>query len=134
MIVDTEKIKKLLDSKNISSTQIQKITGFHRKNIWNYRTGKTKLMNMQLHVLIRLQECYDQTHTTLMKYKNFEQVINSFNNRYVQTEIYVSSDNELKIVYEGFIGDVDDDDKLIVNKKMTKKLNNEKLLKYLKKI
>ncbi len=133
MIINTEEIKALLNNENISSNQIQKITGFNRKNVWMYRTGNTKLMNMQLHTLVKLQECYNLTHDSLMKYINFEQVIDRFNNRYGQTEIFIDSHtNELKLLYDGILGDINTDDLKVVDKKMTTDLDSKTLLRYLK--
>lgn len=134
MIINTEQIQALLDCENISTNQIQDITGFARKNIWMYRTGRTQLMKMQLQTLIKLQECYNLTHDNLMKYKNFQQVIDSFNGRFGQTEIFIDPDtNELKILYDGIIGEVNEDDLLVVNKEMTRTLDTDTLLKYLEK-
>lgn len=131
MIINTEKIQELLDNTNISSNQIMNITGFNRKNVWMYRTGKTKLMNMQLHTLIKLQKCYDQTHNTFMKYKNLQQVVDQFNGRHGQTEIYISPGNELKILYDGIIGDVKDDDIKVFSKSINYKLTVNKLTKHI---
>lgn len=134
MIIDTEQVQALLDNKNISTNQIQNITGFNRKNVWMYRTGNTQLMKMQLQTLIKLQECYNLTCGNLMKYKNFEPVIDSFNNRYGQTEIFISPGNELKLLYDGFLGDINEDDIMVVDKKMTDKLDSNKLITYLDKV
>lgn len=83
MIINTVHIEELLNNENISTNQIQNITGFNRKYVWMYRSGRTHLMKMHLQTLIKLQECY-KTHDNLMKYKNFDEVIESFNNRYGQ--------------------------------------------------
>lgn len=134
MILDTEQVQALLDNENISTNQIQDITGFARKNVWMYRTGRTQLMKMQLQTLIKLQECYNLTHNNLMKYKNFQQVINSFNGRFGQTEIFIDPDtNELKILYDGIIGEVNEEDLKVVDKEMTNTLDTDILLKYLEK-
>lgn len=134
MIINTEKVQALLDNENISTNQIQDITGFARKNVWMYRTGRTQLMKMQLQTLIKLQECYNLTHDNLMKYKNFQQVIDSFNGRFGQTEIFLDPDtNELKILYDGIIGEVNEDDLKVVDKEMTNTLDTETLIKYLEK-
>ena len=53
MIIDTEQLQALLENENISTNQIQDITGFHRKNVWMYRTGRTQLMKMQLQTLVK---------------------------------------------------------------------------------
>lgn len=133
MIINIDQIKSLLDNENISTNQIQKITGFNRKNVWMYRTGNTHLMQMKLQTAIKLQECYDLTHDNLMKYKNFESVIDSFNGRYGQTEIFINPDtNELKIVYDGILGDVSEGDIKIVDKKATRTIDSDKLLLFLK--
>lgn len=132
MIINTEQIKALLDNENISTNQIQNITGFNRKNVWMYRTGRTQLMKMQLQTLIKLQECYNLTHDNIMKYKNFEQVIGSFNRRFGQTEVFIDLDtNELKILYDGILGEVNKKDLKIVDKDMTNTLDTDTLLKYL---
>lgn len=132
MIINTEQVQALLDNENISTNQIQDITGFARKNVWMYRTGRTQLRKMQLQTLIRLQECYNLTHNNLMKYKNFQQVIDSFNGRFGQTEIFIDSDtNELKILYDGIIGEVDEEDLKVVDKEMTNMLDTDTLLKYI---
>lgn len=134
MIINTEQVQALLDNENISTNQIQDITGFARKNVWMYRTGRTQLMKMQLQTLIKLQECYNLTHDNLMKYKNFQQVIDSFNGRFGQTEIFLDPDtNELKILYDGIIGEVNEDDLKVVDKEMTNTLDTETLIKYLEK-
>lgn len=134
MIINTEQVQALLDNENISTNQIQDITGFARKNVWMYRTGRTQLMKMQLQTLIKLQECYNLTHDNLMKYKNFQQVIDSFNGRFGQTEIFIDPDtNELKILYDGIIGEVNEDDLKVVDKEMTNTLDTDILLKYLDK-
>ena len=134
MIIDTKQVQALLDNENISTNQIQDITGFARKNVWMYRTGRTQLMKMQLQTLIKLQECYNLTHNNLMKYKNFQQVINSFNGRFGQTEIFIDPDtNELKILYDGIIGEVNEEDLKVVDKEMTNTLDTDTLLKYLDK-
>ena len=134
MIINTEQVQALLDNENISTNQIQDITGFARKNVWMYRTGRTQLMKMQLQTLIKLQECYNLTHDNLMKYKNFQQVIDSFNGRFGQTEIFIDPDtNELKILYDGIIGEVNEDDLKVVDKEMTNTLDTETLIKYLEK-
>lgn len=134
MIIDTKQVQALLDNENISTNQIQDITGFDRKNVWMYRSGRTQLMKMQLQTLIKLQKCYNLTHDNLMKYRNFQQVIDSFNLRFGQTEIFIDPDtNELKILYDGIVGEVNEDDLLVVNKEMTKTLDTNNLLKYLEK-
>lgn len=132
MIINTEQVQALLDSQNISTNQIQDITGFARKNVWMYRTGRTQLMKMQLQTLIKLQECYNLTHDNLMKYKNFQQVIDSFNRRFGQTEIFIDPDtNELKILYDGIIGEVNENDVKVVDKEMTNTLDPHTIIKYL---
>ncbi len=47
MIIDTQKIEKLLGSP-ISGDQIEANTGIGKKTIWNYRNGKAKLYNMTI--------------------------------------------------------------------------------------
>lgn len=134
MIINTENIQELLDCKNISTNQIMDITGFNRKNVWNYRAGKTQLMNMQLKTLIKLQDCYNQTYNNIMKYKNFLQVIKKFNSRYGQTQIFLDPyTNELKILIEGIIGDINKNDIEIYNKDMAKKITPEELISALEK-
>ena len=67
-----------------------------------------------------------------MKYKNFQQVIDSFNGRFGQTEIFIDPDtNELKILYDGIIGEVNKNDLKVVDKEMTKTLDTNTLLKYI---
>lgn len=128
MIINVEQIKELLNNKNISTNQIQDITGFARKNVWMYRTGRTQLMKMQLQTLIKLQECYNLTHDNLMKYKNFNEVIESFNNRYGQTEIFLEPEtNELKTLYEGILGDINESDIKIYDKTMSDKIDKKVL-------
>lgn len=128
MIINVEQIKELLESENISTNQIQDITGFARKNVWMYRTGRTQLMKMQLQTLIKLQECYNLTHDNLMKYKNFDEVIESFNNRYGQTEVFLNPEvNELKLLYDGIIGDIKEDDIKVYDKNMSDQLNKKLL-------
>lgn len=134
MIINTENIQELLDCKNISTNQIMDITGFNRKNVWNYRAGKTQLINMQLKTLIKLQDCYNQTYNNIMKYKNFLQVIKKFNSRYGQTQIFLDPHtNELKILIEGIIGDINKNDIEIYNKDMAKKITPEELISALEK-
>lgn len=134
MIINTENIQELLDCENISTNQIMDITGFNRKNVWNYRAGKTQLMNMQLKTLIKLQDCYNQTYNNIMKYKNFIQVIEKFNSRYGQTQIFLDPDtSELKILVEGILGDINKDDIEVYNKDMSKKVTAEELTKALDK-
>lgn len=128
MIINTKQIQELLDNKNISTNQIQDITGFARKNVWMYRTGRTQLMKMQLQTLIKLQECYNLTYDNIMKYKNFEQVIERFNNRFGQTEIYLDPiTNELKILTDGILGDIKENDIEVYNKSMSDKINRKLL-------
>lgn len=128
MIINTEQIEKLLNCKNISTNQIQNITGFARKNVWMYRTGRTQLMKMQLQTLIKLQECYNLTYDNIMKYKNFEQVIERFNNRFGQTEIYLDPiNNELKILVDGIIGDIKESDIEVYNKEMSNQVDKKAL-------
>lgn len=134
MIINVQQIKELLENENISTNQIQNITGFNRKNVWMYRTGRTQLMKMQLQTLIKLQECYDLTHDTLMKYKNFNEVIESFNNRYSQTEIYLSPQNELKLLYDGILGDIKKDDIKVYDKNMSEKIDRTLLQQALESI
>lgn len=132
MIINTKQVQALLDNENISTNQIQDITGFARKNVWMYRTGRTQLMKMQLQTLIKLQECYNLTHNNLMKYRNFQQVIDSFNRRFGQTEIFIDPDtNELKILYDGIIGEVNENDVKVVDKEMTNTLDPHTIIKYL---
>ncbi len=119
MIINTEQIKDLIECENISTNQIMDITGFNRKNVWSYRARKTKLINMQLRTLIKLQECYNLTYNNIMKYKNFEQVIERFNSRFGQTEIYLDpTNNELKILIDGILGDIKEDDIEVYSKSM----------------
>ena len=128
MIINTEQIEKLLNCKNISTNQIQNITGFARKNVWMYRTGRTQLMKMQLQTLVKLQECYNLTYDNIMKYKNFEQVIEHFNNRFGQTEIYLDPiNNELKILVDGILGDIKENDIEVYSKSMSDKINRKLL-------
>src|SRR5690625_1521591 len=128
MIINTEQIEKLLNCKNISTNQIQNITGFARKNVWMYRTGRTQLMKMQLQTLVKLQECYNLTYDNIMKYKNFEQVIEHFNNRFGQTEIYLDPiNNELKILVDGIIGDIKESDIEVYNKEMSNQVDKKAL-------
>lgn len=134
MIINTEQISELLDNQNISTNQIQNITGFNRKNVWMYRTGRTDINKIQLHTLIKLQQCYNATHDTLMKYKNFEQVIDSYNGRFGMTEIFISPDGELKIIYDGIVGEIGQDDIKVTDKDTENKLNNPKLKKLLQKV
>lgn len=117
MIINTEQIQELLCNKNISTVQIQKVTGFHRKNVYDYRSGRSSIEKMQLQSLRKLQDCYNQTHDNLMKYKNLERVVEQFNGRYGQTEIFLDPKSlELKIVYDGIIGNVKENDLLVFDK------------------
>lgn len=134
MIINTEQISELLDNQNISTNQIQNITGFNRKNVWMYRTGRTDINKIQLHTLIKLQQCYNATHDTLMKYKNFEQVIDSYNGRFGPTEIFISPDGELKIIYDGIVGEITQDDIKVTDKDAENKLNNRKLKNLLREL
>lgn len=134
MIINTEEIRELLDNENISTNQIQDITGFNRKNVWMYRTGRTDINKIQLHTLIKLQQCYNATHDTLMKYKNFEQVIDSYNGRFGPTEIFMSPDGELKIIYDGIVGEIGQDDVKVIDKDTENKLYNSKLKNLLREI
>lgn len=134
MIINVQQIKELLENENISTNQIQNITGFNRKNVWMYRTGRTQLMKMQLQTLIKLQECYDLTHDTLMKYKYFNEVIESFNNRYSQTEIYLSPENDLKLLYDGILGVIKKDDIKVYDKNMSEKIDRTLLQQALESI
>lgn len=127
MIINTDQIKELLQNENISTNQIQAITNFNRKNVWMYRTGRTQLMKMQLQTLIKLQECYNLTHDNLMKYKNFDEVIESFNNRYGQTEIYLTPKNELKLLYDGILGDIKEVDIKVYDKNTSEKIDRNLL-------
>lgn len=128
MIINTEQIQELLNNENISTNQIQDITGFPRKNVWMYRTGRTQLMKMQLQTLIKLQKCYNLSHNNLMKYKNFDQVIKSFNNRYGQTEIFLEPEtNELKLLYEGILGDINESDVKVYDKTISEKIDKKLL-------
>lgn len=131
MIINTEQIKALLSNQNISTNQIQNITGFNRKNVWMYRTGRTDINKIQLHTLIKLQQCYNATHDTLMKYNNFEQVIDSYNGRFGMTEIFISPEGELKIIYDGIVGEIGQEDIKVTDKDTENKLNNHKLKKLL---
>jgi hypothetical protein len=129
MIINTEQIQELLDSENISTNQIQDITGFARKNVWMYKTGRTQLMKMQLQTLIKLQECYNLTHDNIMRYKNFTQVIDVFNSRFGQTEIYLDpGKNELKILKDGILGDIKDGDIEVYNKSISNEVDLDRLL------
>lgn len=135
MVINIEQIKELLDNENISTNQIQDITGFNRKNVWMYRSGRTQLMKMQLQTLIKLQECYDLTHDSLMKYKHFNEVIEKFNARFGQTEIYLDmKTNELKTLYNGILGDIKKDDVKVYDKSMSEKLDADLLKQALKAI
>lgn len=134
MIINTEQIRELLDNENISTNQIQDITGFNRKNVWMYRTGRTDINKIQLHTLIKLQQCYNATHNTLMKYKNFEQVIDSYNGRLGPTEIFISPDYELKIIYDGIVGEIGQEDIKVTDKDTENKLNNRKLKNLLREL
>lgn len=126
MIINIKQIQELLNSKNISTNQIQDITGFPRKNIWMYRTERTKLMNMQLKTLIKLQECYNLTHDNIMKYKNYKEVIEQFNNRFGKTEIYLDpKTNELKTLIDGIIGDIKEEDIKVYSKNDSQTVNVE---------
>ena len=127
MIINTDQIKELLQNENISTNQVQAITNFNRKNVWMYRTGRTQLMKMQLQTLIKLQECYNLTHDNLMKYKNFDEVIESFNNRYGQTEIYLTPKNELKLLYDGILGDIKEVDIKVYDKNTSEKIDRNLL-------
>lgn len=134
MIINTEQIRELLDNENISTNQIQNITGFNRKNVWMYRTGRTDINKIQLHTLIKLQQCYNATHDTLMKYKNFEQVIDSYNGRFGPTEIFITPDGELKIIYDGIVGEIRQEDIKVTDKDTENKLNNRKLKNLLREV
>lgn len=135
MVINTDQIKELLNNENISTNQIQNITGFNRKNVWSYRSGRTHLMKMQLQTLIKLQECYDLIHDTLLKYKYFDEVIERFNNRYGRTEIYLDPENnELKTLYDGVMGNIKESDVKIYDKNMSKELTKDLLLEALNRL
>ena len=59
MIIDTQKIEKLLGSP-ISGDQIEASTGIGKKTIWNYRNGKAKLDNMTIGNAHKLCEFWEE--------------------------------------------------------------------------
>lgn len=61
-----------------------------------------------------------------MKYKNFNKVIESFNQRFSRTKIYLNSENNmLKTLYNGIIGDIKENDIKVFNKTMNDKLDKK---------
>lgn len=63
-----------------------------------------------------------------MKYKNFDEVIENFNNRYGQTEIFLDPEkNELKLLYDGVLGDINESDIKVFDKTMKDSLERKLL-------
>lgn len=58
MLVDLDKVKKILQDDSLSGAKLEKLTGIHRATIIKYRKADS-LDTMQLKVAIRLQQAYD---------------------------------------------------------------------------
>lgn len=105
MIIDVEKIKKLLES-NVSGDRIESCTGVGKKTIWNYRNGKAKLKNMTIGNAHKLCEFWEEKkgeEKMNIKITGIKSAVGDFNNWQGAARVYFDT-LALKVwtnVYDG---------------------------------
>lgn len=107
MIIDTNKVKALLDDKNISYDHISNVTGLSKGAIYPYRSGKRDITAMSIEVAYKLQKLYEDLQKEDIKMdikiKGLKKAVGDFNNWDEQARIYFDK-QELKVwtnVYPG---------------------------------
>lgn len=60
MIIDTDKIKKLLEDRTITYRDIEKNTGYSKGPLHRYRSGQLPIENMQIKLAKKLQDYYER--------------------------------------------------------------------------
>ena len=107
MIIDIDKINKLLEMEDISADYVFSKTGISRTNYRGYKkNGNLNIMNMSLNTAMKLQELYEevsQREVIGMKIKGVKKAVGDFNNWQGAARVYFDMD-ELKVwtnIYEG---------------------------------
>lgn len=108
MIIDTDKIQKLLNS-NLTSYRVAQLTNIRQPVYYRYQKGQTPLGNMTLKVASELMKIIEMEENTMDKgIKNFlEEVWENIAWEGMETVLYKDGDNWTR--QEGAIG-IDEED------------------------
>lgn len=92
MIIDTSKVKALLDDKTVTYDHISNATGLSKGAIYPYRSGKRKIESMSIDVASKLQGFYEENKkgedNMDIKIKGLKKAVGEFNNWQEQARIY----------------------------------------------
>ncbi|WP_423253513.1 hypothetical protein, partial [Melissococcus plutonius] len=111
MIIDLDKVKKLINNSSISSDLVFSETGISKSNFLQYRNGKLSIDNMTIQTAIKFQILQEKIENSIklsnVKIKGIKKAVGDFNkwcgtarvyfdiaDLKVWTNIYVSSDDK----------------------------------------
>jgi len=92
MIINTDKVKDLLNDKSITYDHISNVTGLSKGAIYPYRTGKRKIESMSIEVASKLQQFYEKNQkgedNMDVKIKGLKKTVGDYNNWQEQARVY----------------------------------------------
>jgi len=107
MIIDTNKVRALLDDKSVTYDHISDVTGLSKGAIYPYRSGKRDITAMSIEVANKLQTLYEDLQKgdgdVDVKIKGLKKAVGEFNDWKEQARIYFDKE-ELEVwtnVYPG---------------------------------
>lgn len=111
MIIDLDKVKKLINNSSISSYLVFSETGISKSNFLQYRNGKLNIDNMTIQTAIKLQTLQEKIETSKLsnvKIKGIKKTVSEFNRCIGTAKIYF--DTEKLTVWTNIYNDCDDKD------------------------
>lgn len=107
MIIDTKKVKALLNDKSVSYDHISNVTGLSKGAIYPYRSGKRDISAMSIEVAHKLQTFYENNlkegNQVDVNIKGIKKAVSEFNKWEEQARVYFDK-KEMKVwtnVYPG---------------------------------
>lgn len=92
MIIDTKKVKALLNDKSVSYDHISNVTGLSKGAIYPYRSGKRDISAMSIEVAHKLQTFYENNlkegNQVDVNIKGIKKAVSEFNKWEEQARIY----------------------------------------------
>lgn len=107
MIIDTDKVKDLLNNKTITYDHISNVTGLSKGAIYPYRSGKRKIESMSIEVASKLQKFYEENQkgedNVDIKITGLKKAVGDYNDWQEQARVYFDT-KDLEVwtnVYSG---------------------------------
>src|SRR5690625_455890 len=96
MIIDTNKVRALLDDKSVTYDHISQVTGLSKGAIYPYRSGKRDITAMSIEVANKLQTMYKKLKEEVnvdIKIKGIKKAVGEYNNWQEQARIYFDKED-----------------------------------------